>query len=282
MMVQERTRRADAPANKLVNRYLSFDGQRLNASAGAIEGAEVSPLADFVHASFRGLILNPRFVCVAARSAFQRNNYRFSVYNHDLGTPEAAQQLASDLERFVSEQDTDLKERGFSTFVASFAGPVTATETEFEQRLWDQLQLLHETDSKRHEWDASVSADPEDAHFEFSVGGRAFFVVGLHPASSRLVRKFTFPTLVFNAHFQFDELRASGKFDRMQSVIRSRDLTLQGSINPNLAHFGERSDARQYAGRSVEDGWKCPFHALWASDGIDELNHGTDAKDLNG
>jgi hypothetical protein len=35
---------------------------------------------------------------------------------------------------------------------------------------------------------------------------------------------------------------------------------LQGSLNPNLADFGEQSEARQYSGRATEADWVCPFH----------------------
>ena len=106
-----------------------------------------------------------------------------------------------------------------------------------------------------------MSDDPNDPHFEFSFAGRACFVVGIHPASSRWTRRFAWPTLVFNAHFQFEELRTAGKYGRMQDVMRTRDRHLQGSINANLADFGDHSDARQYSGRPVEDAWQCPFHA---------------------
>ena len=50
------------------------------------------------------------------------------------------------------------------------------------------------------------------ANFGFSFAGRGFFVIGLHPASSRLARRFPWPTLVFNAHFQFDRLKADGRY----------------------------------------------------------------------
>ncbi len=49
------------------------------------------------------------------------------------------------------------------------------------------------------------------------------------------------------------------RFDRMQAVIRERELALQGSLNANLSNFGEQSEARQYSGRRVEVGWRCPF-----------------------
>ena len=42
-------------------------------------------------------------------------------------------------------------------------------------------------------WDPSVSEDPDDPLFSFSFGGHALFVVGLHPQSSRLSRRFGGP-----------------------------------------------------------------------------------------
>ena len=48
------------------------------------------------------------------------------------------------------------------------------------------------------------------------------------------------------------------------AATRARDLALQGSINPNLADFGTAPETRQYSGRKVEAGWKCPFHLVTA------------------
>jgi len=91
-------------------------------------------------------------------------------------------------------------------------------------------------------------------------GGRALFVVGMHPASSRLARRFRWPALVFNPRAQFERLRAEGKFERLRTLVRERDVALQGTPNPTLADFGERSEARQYSGRETEPEWRCPFH----------------------
>lgn len=71
--------------------------------------------------------------------------------------------------------------------------------------------------------------------------------------------------LVFNLHRQFDALRSAGRYERMKAVIRQRDTALQGSANPMLDDFGTRSEARQYAGRAVSEGWTCPFHSAHAS-----------------
>ena len=126
--------------------------------------------------------------------------------------------------------------------------------------LWSLLQSLDDLDTSAHRWDPAVASDPNDSDFAFSFGGSAFFVVGLHAASARFSRRFAFPTLVFNAHDQFETLRWERRYDRMQEVIRARDVALQGSPNAMLAPFGTRSEANQYAGRVTENSWRCPFH----------------------
>ena len=111
-------------------------------------------------------------------------------------------------------------------------------------------------------WDPGVSDDPADPRFSFSFAGTALFVIGLHPGASRLARRFPWPALVFNPHRQFERLRRQGRFDRLRDRIRARDAAVQGTINPNLADFGEQSEARQYSGRDTTTAaWTCPFHA---------------------
>jgi len=66
-----------------------------------------------------------------------------------------------------------------------------------------------------------------------------FFVIGLHPYASRLARRFSNPALVFNSHRQFEKLREDGRYWKIQAATRSREIDLQGSINPNLADFSE-------------------------------------------
>ena len=225
-------------------------------------GASVRPLQQLVHDSFRALVLNPAFSCVGARSAIRRGNYRLGLYA-EMGSPDATAGLARDLFDFVEEQ-ADLGGE-FSTFVASFESPTGIGEDGFEGVLWAQLQRLHEEDWCHHGYDPAVSPDPEDVEFAFSFAGRAFFVVGLHAASSRFARRFAWPTLVFNAHSQFDRLREEGRYVRFQEAIRRRERDLQSTLNPNLAEFGTISEARQYSGRRAEPGWRCPFHTSEAS-----------------
>lgn len=210
-----------------------------------------------VDAAFRAFVTDRRFPCLGGASVVRRRTYRLHVYDV-LGSVESAAPLACDLTAFV--RDTPVDTGTPLAFIAAFPDDPPESEEAFEHRLWGQLQLLHERDDPAAGWDPTVSADPDDPRFSFSFAGHAFFVVGLHPGSSRLSRRFQWPTLVFNPHAQFERLRAEGRYARYQAVIRERDVALQGTVNPNLADFGERSAARQYSGRATEPGWTCPFH----------------------
>ncbi|MGH7626321.1 MAG: guanitoxin biosynthesis heme-dependent pre-guanitoxin N-hydroxylase GntA [Gemmatimonadaceae bacterium] len=209
-------------------------------------------------AAFRAFVGHTRFPCLAAKGAVRRRDYHLGVYGA-LGSMATSDALARDLAGFTHRPPPDGDR--FTAFVAVFAGRAPASERAFERRLWIQLERLHERDDPVAGWDPAVSQDPEDPQFSFSFGGCALFVVGLHPRSSRLARRFHWPALVFNPHAQFERLRRDGRYERLREQIRERDITLQGSPNPNLADFGERSEARQYSGRdSTTAEWRCPFH----------------------
>ena len=226
-------------------------------------GRVPAPLARVVHDSFRAHVLDADFPCVGGKAAINHDTYRFGLYA-EMDSPAATAGLAYDLWEYVRERPTF--ETDYATFVASFAGPVVGDELEWEKLLWSQLQSLHDLDRVYHPWDPTVSNDPADTGFSFSFAGTAFFVVGLHPGSSRRARRFGWPTLVFNAHVQFERLREQNQFERLRETVRARDYKLQGSLNPNLSNFGESSEARQYSGRAVEEGWRCPFSSRPADD----------------
>lgn len=202
-------------------------------------------------------IADPAFPCVGAKSALHKGRLDMLHFG---AMGDASQARA--LHDAIAAYSHKYPDPGAVpvTFIASFADE-QLSERDFEQRLWQQLQLLHEIDvANGTPWAQGVSADPSREDFSFSVAGRAFFIVGLHPGASRMARRAPQPCMVFNFHDQFELLKANGKYTSMQDAIRKRDVALQGSINPVLARFGESSEARQYSGRAVEAGWKCPFH----------------------
>lgn len=249
-----------APLNLLNSNYCLAVERELKYSP---RDPETGRLTLEVFHELQQMILDERYVCTGAQAAFRQEAYRLGVYR-ELGSEEATAGLAHDLFTFLQERhriDSD-----FSTFVAVFAGPHELEESAFEALLWEQLQRLHELDAEHHGWDSAVSPDPDDPQFSYSFAGDACFVVGLHPGSSRAARRLPYPALVFNLHDQFERLRASGAYGRMQAVIREREIEAHGSINPMLEDFGKSSEARQYSGRAVEEGWRCPFHARAAEE----------------
>lgn len=209
-----------------------------------------------VDAEFRAFVGEEAFPCLAGKGVVRRGEYTLGVYP-EMGSVRAARLLASDLGRFTDGLPAD--GAGLRSFAAVFTGSIPSDEFMFERMLWRQLQRLHDADPVA-QWDAGVSGDPDDSDFSFSFGGRALFVVGLHPASSRLSRRFAWPALMFNPRAQFDRLKAEGRFTRLRDRVRARDVELQGTTNPNLADYGEASEARQYSGRATEADWQCPFH----------------------
>lgn len=197
------------------------------------------------------------FPCVGAKSALNKDRLHVGTFG-DFRSTQGAEKLWEALKGY-SESYPDPGQTPVS-FIATF-DELKLDEIEFEKLMWAKLQSLHELDRSRgFTWDREVSSDPSKPEFSFSVAGRAFFVVGLHPGASRKARQTPFPCLVFNFHDQFEELKASGKYASMQAAIRKRDTALQGSVNPMLSRFGEASEAIQYSGRAVQEGWKCPFH----------------------
>jgi FPC/CPF motif-containing protein YcgG len=198
-------------------------------------------------------VLGPDYPCLGAKSVFRRD--RATVVLHDdMESPETARRLFEQLREYTESVDA---EEGFASFVAGFRGPQVRDENHYEEMLWALLQRLHDVDEEP--WAPEVSADPSDPHFGFSVAGTPFFIVGLNPEASREARRFPVPVLVFNLHEQFQALRESGAFERMRDTIRRRDEDLQGSVNPMVSDYGSVSEARQYSGRELEEGWEPPF-----------------------
>ena len=205
--------------------------------------------------AFHNYIMNDDFPCIMAQTVVRTNKTEYYSYQQ-FGTDTAAVAILDDLRQYL--ENYNFEDKDFFTFVAAFPDEQDFTEEAFEAKLWDQLQYLHEADPAP--WDPAVSRDPEDKHFSFSLLGRAFYIVGLHPGSSRIARSSPFPTIVFNLHFQFEKLKEMGSYDNIRDKIRERDIALQGNINPMVKDFGVASEARQYSGKEVGENWKCPFH----------------------
>lgn len=195
------------------------------------------------------------FPCLAAKTAVARERVTFFRAT-SIDCPAHDAQLLDALKKFASP---DNEETPFRSFVALFPDSDAKSPAEFEKSLWRRLQGLHELDAADADWDPSVDSDPASPNFSMSLGGHAFYVVGVHPRSSRLARKFPVTGMVFNLHRQFEQLRAEERYHRFSEAIIERDIALQGWANPMLDEHGNSSEARQYSGRMVADDWVCPF-----------------------
>jgi FPC/CPF motif-containing protein YcgG len=236
--------------------HSSYHGYHDGEFVRLLETAPTGAFAHVAHAAFRAFVLDDVFSCLGAKAAIHRGTYRFGAYCR-LDDPAVSEGLARDLHAFAAERRGI--ESDYTTYVAVFRERPDRNEVEFERALWSQLQRLHDLDARYHPWDPRVSDDPVDPAFSYSIAGNAFFVIGMHPNASRTARRFAWPTLVFNAHEQFENLRAAGRFCGLQTRIRERELRLDGVVNPNLADYGHHSEARQYSGRPVDETWTCPF-----------------------
>ena len=207
--------------------------------------------------AFQEFVRDPLFPCVGAKAALSKRQMTFVV----------ARDITSawddlDIHRQVlGLVDLYRENRApFRSLAVIFEHESNLDELEFEQYLWERLQSLSDKDDwMGQKRDARVAHDPNHPEFSLSFGGEAFFIVGLHPQSSRPARRFVRPTMIFNLHDQFEMLREANQYEKLRASILDRDLKIAGTMNPMLAKHGEVSAARQYSGRAVESGWKCPY-----------------------
>jgi uncharacterized protein len=208
--------------------------------------------------AFEAFVGAKGFPCLGAKASLAKHMLH-EVCAHDLASARDDERISAALQRFAARHD----ERSlFVSMVVLFPCSARLSEREFEAALWQRLRAIHAIDRRSYRWDDSVSDDPASANFSMSIGGKAFYVVGLHPAASRRARRFRCPALVFNLHSQFERLRADGRYEKLRQAIIRRDIAYDGTANPMLAVHGASPEARQYSGRQVDADWVCPFHAM--------------------
>lgn len=208
---------------------------------------------------FLDFISEKAYPCVGVKTALSTDQLHIFEAT-DLRCPADDRAILQRVQKFVA--DYERSPSLFQSLVILFRGPCDLDEEQFEKALWDRLQKLHELDCEDYAWDPRVSSNPSDDSFSFSLAGRAFYVVGMHPNSSRKARQSPFPALALNLHDQFERLRSTNEYARIKSVVRRRDKAWSGSTNPMLSDFKAGSEASQYSGREVPGDWKCPFSPL--------------------
>ena len=205
---------------------------------------------------FYSFIRNDSFPCVGAKGALAKNNVRIMVAEHFDRCDEDSK-ILNFAYNFIREYRA--ANDGFHSLVIIFKEPVNIDEAQFEDMMWRRLQSLRDLDATKFAHDKRVSSEPSSPSFSFSLMEEAFFIIALHPFSSRMSRRFSYPALVFNPHAQFEKLRRMGSYSSIKKINRMRDIELSGSINPMLKDFGEVSEVFQYSGRPQNEQWKCPL-----------------------
>lgn len=206
---------------------------------------------------YLAFVHHPDFPCVAAKAALAHRQIRCMVAGNMLCPADDRYILD-----FIYEFIHDYRRAGtlFHSATVIFTGPVITDEGHFDELLWRRLQSLSDLDAMDYDYDKRVSPDPASPYFSYSLKEEAFFVIGLHPASSRVSRRFKYPTIAFNPHEQFGILREQQHYEHMKQTVRHRDMKLSGSVNPMLDDYGSSSEALQYSGRQYDSNWKCPLH----------------------
>lgn len=212
-----------------------------------------------VHGKLVSFITSKNFSCVAAKTAIHNQTLIHRDYK------------GGDISEFIDTLYSDVHHFGMirlilsktqSTFVATFSEIQTTDEATFGRLFWAIVNQLHKLDIyNEYQWAQGFDSDPESKNFAFSLQEEAYFLVGINPNATRISRRFDYPGMVFNSHQQFKYLKEARVYGRLQKAIRNREIALQGYLNPNLSDFGESSEAKQYSGVPIDNGWECPFHS---------------------
>lgn len=206
--------------------------------------------------SYLSYIDNRDFACIGAKVALSRNQVHCFVADN-MACPKDDAGILQFLYRFiVSYRNSN---ELYHSVAVLFKEPQGIDEECFDALMWQRLQSLSDLDSLNYKYDHRVNPDPSSPGFSFSLMEESLFIIALYPGSSRPLRRFSYPTLVFNPHEQFERLRKSGKYEKLKGVVRKRDLAFSGSVNPMLKDFGDASEVFQYSGRKYDNTWQCPL-----------------------
>jgi FPC/CPF motif-containing protein YcgG len=231
---------------------LNYDITNASVSSG---GPEMES-TDVVKAYFAFLNHKP-FPCIGAKAALAGDHIKCFVADH-MACPKDDQAILQFLYDFVDEYRKS--DESFYSAAVFFKDPKRLNEEIFDALLWERLQALSDLDAANHGYDKRVNTDPASRQFSFSIKEEAFYIIGLHPASSRRSRQFAYPAFIFNPHAQFEKLKETNKYDFIRNAVRKRDLAYSGSVNPMLEDFGKSSEVRQYSGRAYDALWQCPLN----------------------
>ena len=136
-----------------------------------------------VDLEIKRLLHHKTYPCIAALQSYTRKDYCLKVYEN-FGGALHRPDLRTDLLKYIEEYERNLSP--YFTFWAVFKDVSNLSEDQFENSMRREMASL-------------------------PIDGRHFFVVGLHPASSRLSRRFPWPALVLYTFDQFESFKAKNQ-----------------------------------------------------------------------
>ncbi len=235
------------------NLFLPKGGKLVPCRNGRLE--ELSGRSKQVEVEIKNLLSQKNYPCTPALRSFNRGEYQVGLYKK-FGTGYNWKELRQDLLFFTKKQKES--NSPYLTFWAVYEN-LKMDEVEFEANLWNELSHLTSEELKGIDWPTGASANPNDRNFSFCIGGESFFVVGLHPSTSRPARRFKWPVLVFNLFSQFELLKIHGVFNSTVENNRKLDNKFSGTVNPMAEKYAEKWESIQFSGKNNPSNWKCPF-----------------------
>lgn len=209
------------------------------------------------HADLSRLVGQKFYPCVAAVQSLAKRDYTV-VEASAFGSGRERETIRRAILDFIAGW-SKTRSTTFTLWI-TYPEDVVNGEDEFEERMWAELSSLTSIEEREKDWSPKWSQNPEDRRFTLCIGGHAFFVVGLHPHSSREGRKFPYPALIFNVYDQFEDLMEQNAYAPMVQKNRERDLRFSGSVNPMAEQHGDDWETIQFSGKTNPEAWRCPFH----------------------
>ena len=210
-----------------------------------------------VDRDIEALVKQKFYPCVAAVQSVAKKDYVVQSAR-GFGTGTDRQAIRGAICKYLQEWK---KTRSTTyTLWITFPEDQVTTEEEFEKLMWSEISNMTSIEESKKEWAEGWSKNPTDPNFTLCIHGQAFFVVGLHPLSSRPARRFPYPAIVMNAFDQFEDLTEQGLYEPMVSKNREREMRFSGSLNPMVETHGDKWESIQFSGRDNSKEWKCPFH----------------------
>ncbi len=174
------------------------------------EAPVLAPLHDAFTARIGERLLRSDRPCRVASRSITRDEYCLGLYEH-FGEGRNGKALESDLLWFADEVKRGRSPR--LTMWAIFPNAEMWDDNDFDHALVRELTSVTTSSALQPSWASGGT---------LRVGDTSFFVVGMHPQSTKDSRRFPWTALVFNVFDQVDWLEREGVYAWIREAPQSR------------------------------------------------------------